>query len=48
MKPDVLLPERHEPPRFRDWDVRLLLKDLLRTRAKSKSEIEPLIDRRAS
>jgi hypothetical protein len=27
MKPDVLLPERHEPPRFRDWDVRLLLKD---------------------
>jgi hypothetical protein len=37
MKPDVLLPERHEPPRFRDQDVRLLLDGFAAQRAKKKS-----------
>ena len=47
MKPDVPFPKRHEPPRLREWDVRLLFAILLK-RARRNSRVEPLIDRRAS
>jgi hypothetical protein len=46
MKPDVLLPERHEPPRLRDWDVRLLLlKVFIRLSARAKNKSSQAIDR---
>jgi hypothetical protein len=38
MKPDVLLPERHEPPRFRDWDVRLLLVKVFHSAERTRQE----------
>jgi len=37
MKPDVPFPERHEPPRLREWDVRFLFAMLLKHTPKQSS-----------